>query len=240
MIYIRAIIFIVLMYLWMAILGILGAIPSLLSKDWCYKVLKLYCKSVFVMAKYICGLTYEIRGEIPTGSVVVASKHQSFFDIFIHFYHLDRPNFILKRELMWAPFLGLYAMRIGATPVNRGKKGKAVEQMVKKAQKTAHETSQVVIYAQGTRVPPGVKMPYKVGAAVLASRMERPIKLAATNVGVYWPKRGLWRKPGVAVVEYLDWLPEGLSVEEATAHMEQEIEAASDRLAKEAGFVINQ
>lgn len=236
MIYIRSIIFIILMYLWMAILGILGAIPAALSKEWCYGVLKLYCKSVFFLAKHICGLTYEIRGEIPQGAVVVASKHQSFFDIFIHFYHMDRPTFVLKRELVYAPFLGLYAMRIGSTPVNRGKKGKAVDAMVKSAKNADTGSNQLVIYPQGTRVPPGVEKPYKVGAAVLAQRMERPVKLAATNVGVYWPKRGLWRKPGVAVVEYLDWLPEGLSIEEATKHMEQEIETASNRLMEEAGF----
>lgn len=232
--YFRSVLFIITMYLWMAVLGLLGAIPALLSKDWCYKVLKLYCKSVFVLQKFFCGLTYEIRGEIPEGSIVVASKHQSFLDIFIHFYHMERPNFVIKHQLKYAPFLGWYAMRIGATPVKRGKKGKAMKEMVASAQKVGDETTQLVIYPQGTRVPPGKDMPYKVGAAVLAQRMNRPIMLAATNVGVFWPKRGLLRHRGVAVMEYLDWMPEGLSVEGATKHMEREIEAASNRLIEEA------
>ena len=33
---------------------------------------------------------------------------------------LPRPKFIMKKELRWAPILGLYALRIGSTPVDRG------------------------------------------------------------------------------------------------------------------------
>ena len=47
-------------------------------------------------------------------------------------------------------------------------------------------------------------MPYKVGAAVVCQRMNRRCILAATNVGMYWPKHSLLRKRGTVVLEYLD------------------------------------
>ena len=68
----------------------------------------------------ICGLRVEVRGAVPTGEVIVAAKHQSFLDILILVRALPRPKFIMKKELSWAPILGLYALRIGSTPVNRG------------------------------------------------------------------------------------------------------------------------
>ena len=43
---------------------------------------------------------------------------------------LPRPKFIMKKELKWAPFIGLYALRIGSTPVARGERGKAMKAMV--------------------------------------------------------------------------------------------------------------
>lgn len=234
--YFTSILFIILMYLFMAFWGTVGLIPTLLSKRAAYYFLHSYCEVVMWLARVLCGLTTEVRGEVPTGSVVVAAKHQSFFDIMILFHSMDRPTFVMKKELKWAPFLGWYAMRIGSTPVNRGAKGRAVKDMVATAEKGNDESNQLAIYPQGTRVPPGKKMPYKVGAAVLAERMNRPIHMAACNVGVFWPKRSLLRKPGVAVVEYIGIVPDGLSVEEITKHLEAHIEPASERLMIEAGW----
>jgi len=234
--YIRSILFIFLMYLWMLVLGVLGAIPAGLSRNWAYKIMKLFCAGVLWLAKVLCGITYETRGEVPTGDIVIASKHQSFLDVILHMYLLPRANYVMKRELKWAPILGFYAMRIGAAPVKRGDKSKAVSQMMKGIERQDSEASQLVIYPQGTRVPPGTYKPYKVGAAVICDRMGKPCIPVANNAGVMWPKRGLLRHPGVVVFEYLDPMPEGLKLEAFTKELEARIEPASVRLAAEAGF----
>ena len=57
-----------------------------------------------------------------------------------------------------------------------------------------------------------------------------------TNVGVFWPKRGILRKPGVAVVEFLPRIEPGLPVPAFMAKLEAEVEASSNRLLAEAGF----
>jgi len=235
--YIRSVLFIFLMYLWMLVLGVLGAIPAGLSRNWAYKIMKLFCAGVLWLAKVLCGITYETRGEVPMSDVVVASKHQSFLDVILHMYLLPRANYVMKRELKWAPILGFYAMRIGAAPVKRGDKSKAVSQMMKGIERQDGEASQLVIYPQGTRVPPGTYKPYKVGAAVICDRMGKPCIPVATNAGVMWPKRGLLRYPGVVVFEYLDPMPENLKLEAFTKELERRIEPASVRLATEAGFI---
>ena len=58
----------------------------------------------------------------------------------------------------------------------------------------------------------------------------------ATNVGVFWPKRTILRKPGLAVVEFLPEIPAGLPVPEFMARMEEVVETNSVRLMAEAGF----
>jgi 1-acyl-sn-glycerol-3-phosphate acyltransferase len=234
--YFRSILFIFLMYLGMLVIGVLGAIPAGLSRNWAYKVMKGFCSYVLWLARILCGITYETRGEVPTGDVVIASKHQSFLDVILHMHLLPRANYVMKRELKWAPILGFYAMRIGAAPVKRGDKSKAVSQMMKGIERKDGEAAQLVIYPQGTRVAPGADKPYKVGAAVICERMGKPCIPVATNAGVLWPKRGLLRYPGVVVFEYLEPMPEGLKVEAFTKELKARIEPVSDRLAAEAGF----
>lgn len=234
--YIRSVIFIIIMYIWMPVLGILGAIPAALSRDWAYKTIQMYCQHVLWLMKVLCGITYEVRGKIPSDDVIVASKHQSFLDVILHTHILHRVNFVMKRELKWAPILGFYAMRIGAAPVKRGDKAKAVTQMMKGVERKGGDETQLVIYPQGTRVPPGAHKPYKVGAAVICERLGKPCIPAATNAGVMWPKRGFLRKPGVAVIEYLPAMPVDLNLEDFTKELETRIETASDALMNEAGF----
>ena len=134
------------------------------------------------------------------------------------------------------PIIGMYAKRLGCIPVDRGKRGKAIAKMIADVDAGRIEPGQLIIYSQGTRVAPGAKMPYKVGTAVLYEQLGQACVPVATNVGVLWPKRGLLRKPGVAVVEFLPAIAPGTSKEAFMAELEQAVESRSDALMAEAGF----
>ena len=159
----------------MAVIGILGAPLALWSVDGAYWVCRTYARVTFFFLRVICGLRVEVRGPVPQGEVLVAAKHQSFLDILMIFEALPRPKFIMKKELRWAPFIGLYALRIGSTPVNRGDRSKAMKAMVEHAGQ-AREPRQLVIYPQGTRVAPGARPPFKVGAGVLYERLGNALR----------------------------------------------------------------
>ena len=105
--------------------------------------------------------------------------------------------------------------------------------MVEDVARGAQTPGQLIIYAQGSRVAPGAKVPYKIGAAALYEQMEQPCIPVATNVGHFWPRRGLFRRPGVAVVEFLDPIAPGMSKEAFMAQLEQTVEAKSDALLAE-------
>jgi 1-acyl-sn-glycerol-3-phosphate acyltransferase len=234
---IRSLIFDIVFWLVMLVMGIALAPAAAWSREGAAFGVTRFCRIARVLLRLICGLRTEVRGPVPQDAVIVCSKHQSFLDIIIHVSVLPRPRFIMKQELKWTPILGLYAMRMGSTPVNRGKKGQAVKDMVAKAERIeSGGRGQLVIYPEGTRVAPGARLPYKIGAGVLYSRMGVPCIPAATNAGVFWGRRSMLRKPGLAVVEYLPAIPAGLAVEDFMPRMEAVVEDASARLMAEAGF----
>jgi 1-acyl-sn-glycerol-3-phosphate acyltransferase len=226
-----------LMYLLMGVFGLLGAPVVLWSRDWTRRWMKLYIRTVLALTRIICGLRIELRGQAPRQAVIVAAKHQSMLDVLILFNALPEPRFVMKRSLVWAPVFGLYALRIGCIWIKREKRGEA-STMMRRLQKTHSQTGQVVIYPQGTRVPPGTYKPYRRGAAMAYAEFGLPMVLAATNVGWFWPKKGITRRPGTAVLEFLETLPPGLPRAEVMQRMETSIEAASDRLGDEARLAI--
>ena len=224
------------MYVLMAIMGILFAPAAIYSRGGAYWAIKVYCRTVFWVLRILCGLKVEFRGEVPQGEVIVASKHMSFLDVMMHAYALPRVKFVMKRQLRYAPILGLYGMRIGSAPVARGKKGSAVRKLVRDVESDKENAGQLVIYPQGTRVLPGSDKPYKVGAGVLYTRMGQDCVPAATNTGVFWARRSPYRYPGTAVVEYLPMIERGLKLDEFMKRLEEVVETRSNALMREAGY----
>jgi 1-acyl-sn-glycerol-3-phosphate acyltransferase len=234
--WVRSIIFNAQMYAAMVVLGIGLAPWALLSRRGAFFAMHSYCRWVRWTAAWMINLKSEVRGTPPTDEVILAAKHQSFFDIIIIFGSVPRPKFIMKRSLIWAPILGVYALRIGCIPVNRGKRGAAVKKMIADVASGRQEPGQLVIYPQGTRVAPGIKKAYKVGTGVLYDQLAQDCVPAATNVGVFWPRHGFYRKPGLAVVEFLPRISAGKPIPKFMAELEASVESASNRLMSEAGF----
>ncbi len=234
--WIRSLIFMIVIYVWMLILGIVYLPYAIFTKQGALRACKTYARSTMWLARWMVGIKCEVRGTVPTGEVVIGAKHQSFLDIIMIFDAIPHGKFIMKRELLWTPVIGMYARRLGCIPVNRGKKGAAVAKMVKDVAKEFAEPGQLVIYPQGTRVAPGVSKPYKVGTAILYSGLGFPCVPVATNAGVFWPRSGILRKPGLAIVDFLDPIEPGVERDAFLSRLEDVIETRSDALMKEVGF----
>jgi len=237
--WVRSLIFIILMYLSMAVVGLLYLPWAIASPEGAVAACHRYCVVVRWLARVLIGLDTEVRGTPPEGEVMVAAKHQSFMDVLVIYGAMPRGKFIMKAILKYAPVLGWFGLRIGCIPVDRGKRGAAIKKMLADVKAGRAAAGQLIIYPQGTRIAPGVKAPYKVGTAALYKELNQPCVPVACNVGVFWPKRGIYRKPGVAVIEFLDPIAPGMASAEFMATLEREVETHSDRLAAEAGFVAN-
>ena len=229
-------VFILQMYLAMAVVAIVYFPYALLHRDGAVAACHAYCRWVCFSLRLICGLKTEVRGTVPTGEVLIAPKHQSFLDIIMIYGALPRGKFVMKAILGWAPFLGWYAKRIGCIFVNRGKRGAAITKMLADVKSGASLPGQLIIYPQGTRVAPGDQRPYKIGTAVLYSQLQQPCIPVGANVGLFWPKRGILRHRGTAVVDFLPAIPPGLTNDAFMAELEARVETSSNALMAGAGF----
>jgi 1-acyl-sn-glycerol-3-phosphate acyltransferase len=215
------------------LMGVVGALmfpAAALSQRFTRWGCKQYFRAVFLFLRLIGGVRVAVRGEVPTGDVLVAAKHQSMLDVFLLYVALPRALFVMKRELTRTPVFGWYALRVGAVPVDRGGGQPAMQAMVDRLKADARGGDQMVIYPQGTRTPPGVRNPYKAGVFALYEATGRPCVPVATNSGAHWP-RGLRLHPGLAVIAFLPAIPPGLDRDAFMTRLEAAIETASDALA---------
>ena len=229
----RSLVFDAFFYVSMAVMGVI-CLPLLVTRRSTIWAIKVFCHLSFWALRRICGLKVEIRGEKPSGPAIIACQHQSFLDVIMVMAVAPAPVFVMKRSLIFAPFLGFYALRIGARPINRAGGQSALKAMVRGMlrMRKVDPKAQLVIFPQGTRVRPGGYARYQRGVGVLyVTAADLQCNPVATNAGDFWPKGGFWRKSGVAVLEFLPPIPPGLSRDEFMARVEHEIESASARLA---------
>lgn len=232
--FLRSLIYVGQIYFVMLLIGVFWMPWAIFSRRGAAHACKSWCHWALWSARWMVGLRHEVRGTPPSEPCFVAAKHQSFLDAALIFKSLPDGYFIMKHSLIFAPVLGVYGLRIGCIPVRRGRRAQAIRKMREDVAAGRRKGGQLIIYPQGTRIAPGEEAPYKVGAGVLYEQMEQPCVPVACNVGLFWPRTGIMRYPGTAVIEFLPPIAPGLSAAELTQELEQQIEPASDRLMEEA------
>lgn len=185
--------------------------------------------------KYVLGLRYQMIGKenLPDGPYMIACKHQSALETFILPYEFEHLLIILKKELVNVPVIGWYFRKYRMIAVNRSNPKQALRQIVEGAKKTDLSKSPLLIFPEGTRTEPGVPSKYQIGIAVLYESLQVPVVPVAVNTGVFWPRKGLRRHPGLATLQFLPPIQPGLSKSEFMAKLENDIENASMKLYKD-------
>ncbi|ADO41750.1 lysophospholipid acyltransferase family protein [Ketogulonicigenium vulgare] len=232
--WLRSALFQVLMYGGMAVVGIVFAPWALFSNKGAIAGARAFANYTRWALAFAAGIKTEIRGEIPQGEILLGSKHESFMDIIMQLSVLPRPKFVMKRELLYTPIVGQYALRLGCIPVDRGKGRQAIRKMKEEVISGRADPGQLIIYPQGTRVAPGEKRPYKGGIVTLYQEMGTACVPVAVNHGTFWPKRSFLRYPGTAVMEFLPAIPAGLEGADMLKQLETAVETASANLRAEA------
>ena len=234
--WVRSLLFVGQVYLMMPVIGIAFAPWALFSRHGARVCCKTYSRWVFWTARWMVGIRTEVRGTPPQGETLIAAKHQSFLDIMMIFTALPTAKFIMKKEILRTPVIGQYAQLLGCVSVDRGKRGAAIDKMVNDVASGQQDPGQLIIYSQGTRIKPGVKAPYKIGTGILYEQLAQSCVPVATNVGVLWPRTGIMRQPGLAVVEFMPEIEPGMDRLEFMKLLERDVEAQSNVLMREVGF----
>ena len=234
--WVRSLIFNTYMYFMLLPWGIVFAIPAIFSRRAAIFCCRSYCWHITWTAGWMIGLKCEVRGTPPRDEVLIAAKHQSFLDVLMIYGDIPAGRFIMKDILKYAPVVGQFGLRVGCIPVKRGNRGAAIKKMVADVAAGRLFPGQLIIYPQGTRIAPGVKAKYKVGTGVLYKELGQDCVPVAANVGVFWPKRGIYRSQGTAVIEFLPRIPAGMELAPFMEQLEDMIETRSNALNAEAGF----
>jgi len=231
---IRAAVFQAAFYIWAAGIAVLMIPTIVLPRKTVVFGQRVYALGTFFLMRVLAGIRLEVRGleHLPPGPSVIAAKHQSAFDTLAYHALLPDVAMVMKRELLFIPLFGIYALKTKMIPVDRSAGPSALRGLVKGARQALADGRQVVIFPQGTRVAPGVAAPYQPGTAALYTQLGWPVVPVATNSGEHWPRRSFAKHPGTIVVEYLPPIPPGMPRRAFAAELERVIEEGTRRLSR--------
>lgn len=231
----RSLIFNIVFYVNLTLFLVLGSVFFATPRKWSIRALQVWARSSLWWLRIICGTTIEVRGlqNIPAGAILVAGKHQSFWETFAILPYLDDPCMVLKKELTWIPFFGWFIFKFRMIAVERSAGSAALRKLMARGQAELARGRQIVIMPEGTRRSPDAPPDYKPGAAALYAVLGCPCLPFALNSGLYWPRRKFWRYPGAIILEFLPVIPQGLPRKAFQERLQNTIETATTRLVAE-------
>ena len=222
----------ILFNIWFALVSValnLICLPALLlPRKVTMHASKFWSITVLWGLKVFAGVDYEIRGPIPQGGVLVASKHISMWDTLILYLLLHDAAVVLKRELFSIPLYGWYIRKVGSIGIDRKGAASTLRKMSADAKAALAQGRPILIFPEGTRKKPGAAPDYKPGVAGLYSMLDVPCIPAALNSGMHW--QGFKKTPGTIVLEFLPAIPPGLKRAEFMRELETRIETATGKL----------
>lgn len=180
-----------------------GAFMSLLLFWMPYRVhfgiARSWARMIFWVLERICGLSYRVTGRenIPAGTHIVMSNHTSAWETIAQFLLFPPQVWVLKRELLWIPFVGWGLKLLRPIAINRGAGHRAVNQVIEQGTSRLAEGLWVIIFPEGTRVIAGQARKYGLSGALLATTSGKAVVPLSHNAGDYWARRGLLKKRGV-------------------------------------------
>ena len=185
-----------------SVYGVLVPLGRLLGKRVPFIVARSYARVMLVWIRASLGIRCEVAGweHVPREPVIVMAKHQSAWEtIFLEARFPDQ-CWIVKRELLWLPFVGWGLMALRCIAIDRSSGTTAREQVVQQGAQRLKEGLWVTIFPEGTRVAPGKRGRYGIGGALLATRTGAPILPIAHNAGEFWPRYAVRKRAGCVKV----------------------------------------
>lgn len=193
-----------LFYFLLSTLTLFWSVPSVLlglclPYKWRYRIIAVAWGRMAVwLAKHVAGINYRIAGtqNIPQQPCVILAKHQSTWETFFISSYFEPLSQVLKRELLRIPVFGWALAMVKPVAIDRSQPKKALRQVAQQGDLRLKQGNWLLIFPEGTRVPPGKIGKFSRGGAALAANAGLPVLPIAHNAGEFWPKLG-WRKiPG--------------------------------------------
>lgn len=198
--------------------------------------LRLYSRRMLWALDALAGVKVQVKGQenLPSGPCIIAAKHHSWGDGFVMFAHVDNLSFVTGDHLEKFPLVGAILKKFGAIVVDSCGGPEAREALSKSAAQVAAEGRRILIYPEGHLAAPGEHFRYRTGVYYMSKDFGLPVVPVATNLGCFWRQQEKAKTPGVATIEFLPALPQGLEKDDFMRLMQTTIEDRTNALIAQA------
>jgi len=174
-------------------------LAALLPYQWHFKLARFWGQGVLLMAKWVCGIDYEISGLEhlqAQKNAIVLCKHQSAWETIALVALLPPQAILLKKSLLLIPFWGWAMASLKPIAIDRSSPKKALKQLLSQGAERLQAGFWVVIYPEGTRMSPNEHGKFSASGSLLAQRTGYPIIPIAHNAGECWPRNSFVKYAG--------------------------------------------
>jgi 1-acyl-sn-glycerol-3-phosphate acyltransferase len=164
-----------------------------------FAMARAWARAVLWVLARLCGLKFVVEGRerIPPGSHIIMSRHTSAWETVALFTIFPPQVWVLKRELLWIPFIGWGLKLLRPIAIDRGAGHRAVTQVIEQGKERLAAGLWVIIFPEGTRVAAGETRKYGVSGALLATETGKFVVPLSHNAADFWVRRGIVKKAGM-------------------------------------------
>jgi 1-acyl-sn-glycerol-3-phosphate acyltransferase len=200
-----------------------------------FAIARSWARQLLWVLERLCGLKFTVEGRerIPAGNHIVLSNHTSAWETVALFLIFPPQVWVLKRELLWIPFVGWGLKLLRPIAIDRGEGHRAVNQVIEQGKARLEDGLWIIIFPEGTRVVAGETRRFGVSGALLAVASGKSLVPLSHNAGTFWPRRGFLKKPGtIRVIIGEPIASVGKDPRELNEEARQSIEAGLARIAE--------
>jgi 1-acyl-sn-glycerol-3-phosphate acyltransferase len=219
----RSLVFYLLFYGGSALLVVASVVAVIAQKRWLRGIVARWGHWHLWCVEKVLGIKVALDGALPQGPVLVALKHEAFFEAIDTPRLFAAPAVFAKQELFRIPGWGYSALVYGLIPVAREEGAKTLRMMIATARQRVEEGRPLVIFPEGTRVPHGTRPPLQAGFAGLYKLLRLPVVPIAVDSGATY--HHVVKRPGRITYKVGETIPAGLPREEVEARVHSAINA---------------
>jgi 1-acyl-sn-glycerol-3-phosphate acyltransferase len=198
-----------------------------------WRVIAAWPQLATCLSRWLLGIDYEVfgRDHIPREPCVILSKHQSAWETIAYTSIFPPHVYVIKRELLWIPFLGWGLALMSPIAIDRSDRKRAMQRLIEQGAERFRQGFSIMVYPEGTRIAVGRRGVYKLGGAVIAVNTGARVLPVAHNAGLVWPRNSFRKYPGkVTVVIGPPIDSAGLTPDQLMRRVEEWIEGEMERL----------